>query len=421
MTNQVAAAARHPSRAQIGRVLWQNKTLILMCLPAIAFFFVFCYMPMPGMYIAFVKYNYRQGIFGSPFVGLKNFTFLFTSGQLSLLLRNTVLYNLAFIIIGNVLQVFFAILLNEVRCRVFKKTTQSLMFLPYFISDVLVSLLGYNLLNFDFGFISNLVRSMGGEMPKIYQNASAWPLVIILVNIWKGTGYGTVVYFAAITSMDTSMLEAAQIDGANGFQKIRYIILPTLKPTMVVLFLFAIGGILRDHSDKRSLDSAECLVYHVIVLDHRPGQAQILPHIGIHAVGDHFDGGLRHDPDVPTLRAGPATQGGNNLGNVLRLITDALHVGDHLQRRGDHPQIPGHGLLLQQELETDGLDLPLQLVNTVSLLLSLAGVLCAALQQRLASGGNDALTLAAHLGHFPIQQLQLLVKSASHGITQTFL
>lgn len=245
MTNQVAAVARHPSRAQIGRVLWQNKTLILMCLPAIAFFFVFCYMPMPGMYIAFVKYNYRLGIFGSPFVGLKNFTFLFTSGQLSLLLRNTVLYNLAFIIIGNVLQVFFAILLNEVRCRVFKKTTQSLMFLPYFISDVLVSLLVYNLLNYDFGFISNLVRSMGGEMPKIYQNASAWPLVIILVNIWKGTGYGTVVYFAAITSMDTSMLEAAQIDGANGFQKIRYIILPTLKPTVIVLFLFAIGGILK--------------------------------------------------------------------------------------------------------------------------------------------------------------------------------
>ena len=245
MTNQVAAAAPRSPRTRIGRTLWQNKTLILMCLPAIAFFFVFCYMPMPGMYIAFVKYNYRQGIFGSPFVGLKNFTFLFTSGQLSLLLRNTVLYNLAFIIIGNVLQVFFAILLNEVRCRVFKKTTQSLMFLPYFISDVLVSLLVYNLLNYDFGFISNLVRSMGGEMPKIYQNPSAWPLVIILVNIWKGTGYGTVVYFAAITSMDTSMLEAAQIDGANGFQKIRYIILPTLKPTVIVLFLFAIGGILK--------------------------------------------------------------------------------------------------------------------------------------------------------------------------------
>ena len=92
----------------------------------LAFFFIFCYMPMPGMYIAFVKYNYSLGIFNSPFVGLKNFTFLFTSGQLLLLLHNTVLYNLAFIIIGNVLQVFFAILLNEVQCKVFKKTAQSL-------------------------------------------------------------------------------------------------------------------------------------------------------------------------------------------------------------------------------------------------------------------------------------------------------
>ena len=244
MTKPVAAASR-PRRMRVGRMLWQNKTLILMCLPAIVFFFIFSYMPMPGMYIAFVKYNYQKGIFGSPFVGLKNFKFLFTSGQLLLLLRNTVLYNLAFIIVGNVLQLSFAILLNEVQSRMFKKTTQSLMFLPYFISDVLVSLLVYNLLNYDFGFISNLVRSMGGEMPKIYQNAGAWPLVIILVNIWKGTGYGTVVYFAAITSMDISMLEAAQIDGANGFQKIRYIILPTLKPTVVVLFLFAIGGILK--------------------------------------------------------------------------------------------------------------------------------------------------------------------------------
>lgn len=244
MTKPVAAAAR-PRRMRVGRMLWQNKTLILMCLPAIVFFFVFSYMPMPGMYIAFVKYNYQKGIFGSPFVGLRNFKFLFTSGQLLLLLRNTVLYNLAFIIVGNVLQLSFAILLNEVQSRTFKKTTQSLMFLPYFISDVLVSLLVYNMLNYDFGFISNLVRSMGGEMPKIYQNAGAWPLVILLVNIWKGTGYGTVVYFAAITSMDTSMLEAAQIDGANGFQKIRYIILPTLKPTVVVLFLFAIGGILK--------------------------------------------------------------------------------------------------------------------------------------------------------------------------------
>ena len=216
-----------------------------MCVPAIVFFFVFSYMPMPGAYIAFTNFQYNKGIWASPFVGLQNFQFLFMSGQLGLLLRNTILYNLAFIVLGNVLQLTFAILLNEVQSKRYKKVTQSMMFLPYFISDVLVSLLVYNLLNYDYGFISNLVRALGGEMPKVYQMAGAWPIIIVLVNLWKGTGYGTVVYFAAITGMDSSMLEAAQIDGANGFQRIRYIILPTLKPSVVILFLFAIGGILK--------------------------------------------------------------------------------------------------------------------------------------------------------------------------------
>ena len=232
-------------KPSILRLIVQNRTLILMCVPAIVFFFVFSYMPMPGAYIAFTNFQYNKGIWHSPFVGLNNFKLLFSSGQLTLLLRNTILYNLAFIVLGNVLQLTFAILLNEVRSAGFKKTSQSLMFLPYFISDVLVSLLVYNLLNYDYGFISNLVRALGGEMPKVYQMAGAWPFIIILVNLWKGTGYGTVVYFAAITGMDSSMLEAAQIDGANGFQRIRYIILPTLKPTVIILFLFAIGGILK--------------------------------------------------------------------------------------------------------------------------------------------------------------------------------
>lgn len=225
--------------------LWAHRTLILMCLPAIAFFFVFSYMPMPGAYIAFTNFNYAKGIWGSEFVGFKNFQFLFISGQLTLLLRNTVLYNVAFIVLGNFFQVFFAIMLNEVRSKAFKKVTQSMMFLPYFISAVLVSLLVYNLINYDYGFLSNLVRAMGGEMPKFYQMAGAWPIIIVIVNLWQSTGYGTVVYFAAITGIDTSMLEAAQIDGANGFQRIRYITLPCLKPTVIILFLFAIGGILK--------------------------------------------------------------------------------------------------------------------------------------------------------------------------------
>ena len=244
-------AKAHQATLVNGRkpTVWQNvsrnKTLILMCLPAIIFFFVFSYLPMPGAYIAFTNFQYDKGIWASPFVGLRNFQFLFISGQLGLLLKNTVLYNLAFIILGNVVQLAFAILLNEMQNKTYKKISQSIMFLPYFISDVLVSLLVYNLLNYDYGFVSNLVRSMGGEMPKVYQDANAWPFIIVLVNLWKSTGYGTVVYFAAITGMDSSMMEAAKIDGASTWQRIRYITLPTLKPTVIILFLFAIGGILK--------------------------------------------------------------------------------------------------------------------------------------------------------------------------------
>lgn len=245
MAKKREAAAVNYRKPSVGQTIWKNRTLILMCLPAIVFFFIFSYMPMPGAYIAFTNFQYDKGIWGSPFVGLRNFEFLFISGQLGLLLKNTVLYNLAFIVLGNLVQLAFAILLNEMVNKTYKKVSQSIMFLPYFISDVLVSLLVYNLLNYDYGFVSHLVRSMGGEMPKVYQNANAWPFIIVLVNLWKSTGYGTVVYFAAITGMDSSMMEAAKIDGANAWQRIRYITLPTLKPTVIILFLFAIGGILK--------------------------------------------------------------------------------------------------------------------------------------------------------------------------------
>ena len=216
-----------------------------MCVPAILFFLFFSYAPMPGAYVAFTNFNYNGGIFGSPFVGWRNFEFLFTSGQLTLLLRNTVLYNLVFIILGNIIQMFIAIMLNEVACKKFVKVTQSLMFLPYFISAVLVGLLVYNMINYDYGFLSNLVRSMGGDMPKLYSDPNTFPAVIIIAKLWQSTGYGTVVYFAAICGIDASMMEAAKVDGANGFQRIRYITLPCLKGTVIILFLFAIGGIVK--------------------------------------------------------------------------------------------------------------------------------------------------------------------------------
>lgn len=225
--------------------LKRNKTLLLMTLPVIIFFLIFSYLPMPGIYLAFIKYNYGQGIFKSPFVGLENFRFLVQSGQLANITINTVLYNLAFILLGNCLQIFVAILLNEVSSAKFKKTTQTIMFLPYFISAVIVGLLAYNILNFDYGFLNVLLRNFGLEPISAYSTPMAWPFIIVLINLWQGVGYGSIVYFAQITSIDAEVVEAAAIDGVNAFQKIRYIIIPWLKPTFIILLLFSLGGVLK--------------------------------------------------------------------------------------------------------------------------------------------------------------------------------
>lgn len=221
------------------------RALLLMCAPAVLFFFAFSYMPMPGIYVAFVKYNYRSGIFGSEFVGLDNFKFLLTSGKLFDLTRNTILYNLAFIILGNLVAVFMAILINELRAKYFKKVTQTMMFLPYFISHVLVGLLVYNLLNYDFGFVNSVLTRLGLERWGPYSDSSVWPILIVIIQLWKDTGYNSIVYFAAIMNIDMEIIESARVDGANGFQKIRYIILPSLKPTVIILLLFAMGGIVK--------------------------------------------------------------------------------------------------------------------------------------------------------------------------------
>ncbi len=233
------------SKLSFWQKLWRYRILTLMCLPAIIFFFAFSYMPLPGIYVAFVKYNYRDGIFGSKFVGLQNFQFLAESGKLFELTKNTILYNLAFILLGNILAVIVAILLNEISSKKFKKVSQTMMFLPYFISQVLVGVLVYNLLNYDTGFVNSVLTSLGLEKWQPYADPDVWPVLLVIIYLWQQTGYNSVVYFAAIMGIDAETIEAARVDGANAFQKIRYIILPSLKPTIVILLLFALGGIVK--------------------------------------------------------------------------------------------------------------------------------------------------------------------------------
>lgn len=227
----------------------KDRVFLIMCVPTILYFLVFAYLPMPGIYVAFTNFNYARGIFGSPFVGLDNLKFITMSGKLGLLIRNTVLYNLAFLVTSHVLQITIAILLNEIRNKKFRKLSQSFLILPNFISYVLVGLFSFALFNSTNGILGNILESFGKTEVSVYNMPAAWPAILVLVNLWKGAGYGSIVYFAALTGMDHEVLEAAQVDGASTIQRIRYITLPGLKPTVIILVLLSIGGILRGNFD----------------------------------------------------------------------------------------------------------------------------------------------------------------------------
>lgn len=225
--------------------LKKYRALLLMLTPAVLFFLLFAYVPMAGIVLAFKQFNYQGGIFGSPWNGLENFRFFMESGDAWRVTRNTALYNIAFIIVNNLLQIVTAILLFEVAGKWFRKVTQTVLFLPYFISWVVVGAIAYNLFNYDVGTLNVMLRSIGLGPIDIYNTAAYWPLILIVVSAWKALGYGSIMYLAAITSIDTEMYEAAEIDGANIFQRIIKITIPNLMPTVIILFLLAIGNIFR--------------------------------------------------------------------------------------------------------------------------------------------------------------------------------
>lgn len=229
--------------------LSRNKIMFLMVAPALLFFIVFSYIPMVGVYLAFTKFSFDGGIFGSPFIGMENFKFLYQSGTLWNLTKNTVLYNLAFIFIGNFLQLVCAIFLSQIGNKYFKKATQSIMFLPFFISWVLVGAFVFNLFNSDTGVINTLLKQLGMQPYDFYLNTAPWKYIIVFFSVWKGLGYGTVIYLASIMSISDEYYEAAEIDGANIFQQIRSITIPLLTPTFILLIIFSLGGILKGQFD----------------------------------------------------------------------------------------------------------------------------------------------------------------------------
>lgn len=222
----------------------RNWLLFIFLIPCAVFFLINNYLPMVGVYFAFTQFNFRDHLFASPFVGFKNFEFLLRSEILHLT-SNTILYNVVFIVVGNVLQMLFAVLISHVENKGLRKISQTMIFMPYFVSYVILRVLVFNLFEYEVGLINNFVTSLGFERIDFYNTPGYWPYLITIFYLWKNIGYGMVVYLATITGISSEYYEAAQIDGANIYQQIWYITVPLLKPTFIILLLYSLGGIMK--------------------------------------------------------------------------------------------------------------------------------------------------------------------------------
>lgn len=216
-----------------------------MAVPAVLFVFVLQYIPMTGLILAFKNYRFNLGIFGSAWNGLENFRFLFISGDGFRITRNTFLYNLMNLITSQTLAVLVAVAISEMAGRQYKKFCQSVIFLPYFISWVIVGTFVFNIFNYETGVLNNFLTSLGAGPVNVYDKPIVWPFIICAFNSWKWCGYNSVIYIAAISTIDPECYEAADIDGANIFHKVWYIIFPSIRPTLITMLLLQVGRILR--------------------------------------------------------------------------------------------------------------------------------------------------------------------------------
>jgi putative aldouronate transport system permease protein len=234
---------RTRSKSALGK-LWKFRALFILALPGVLMLVINNYLPMFGIFLAFKDLNYTKGIWGSDWVGFKNFEFLFASNDAWIIIKHTLLYNVAFLVINTTLAVFLAILLNEVKNRVLSKIFQSTVILPNFISMVIVGYLVFGFLNPELGFINkSILEPMGNEPITWYASPDYWPYILTIVNTWKSVGYAAIVYLAAIIGIDQEYYEAALIDGAGKWKQMTKITIPLITPVIIILTLLAIGRI----------------------------------------------------------------------------------------------------------------------------------------------------------------------------------
>ncbi len=224
----------------------KNAPLYSMFIPAAVLLIIFNYLPMFGLVTAFKDFNFSDGIFGSPWMDpwYGNFKYLFSTGAALRATRNTIFLNVLFIFFELVIEVAFAIMFAELRSKKLKSGIQFGIFLPYFISWIVVGLFSYNLFSYEHGSLNNLRALMGMEPYNWYEHPYIWILILVIFRIWKMCGYGMVMYIAALGAIDTSYYEAAEIDGATRWQRIRYVSLPLIAPTIITLLLLNCGKIM---------------------------------------------------------------------------------------------------------------------------------------------------------------------------------
>lgn len=229
--------------------LWKDikrdKWLYIFLVPFLLYFLIFKYIPMLGSVMAFQDFKFSTGIFGSEWVGLKHFTKLFGSNNFWMILRNTISLNIASVIFGFPIPIILAIFLNEINCKWFKKLTQSIMYLPHFMSWVVLGGILIEILSPSTGVINIILNRVFGIEPIYFLGSTTWwPVIFVLSGIWQGAGWGTIVYLAAITGIDAELYEAAAIDGANKLKRIIHITLPGLAPTIVIMLILRMGSMM---------------------------------------------------------------------------------------------------------------------------------------------------------------------------------
>ena len=229
------------------RIRWKKAVpLFLMMIPGLFYLCINNYLPMTGILVAFKDYDPLGGIFGSKWIGFENFKFLFHSSDTIYILRNTLLYNVAFIILNTLFSVGMAVLLAEITNRLAVKFYQTALLLPSLVSTVILSYMVLLFLDGKTGYINNTILSFLNRSPvSWYSEPKYWPFILVFVNVWKGIGYSMIIYLSSIVGISVDYFEAARIDGATKWQQIKCITLPLLKPTVITLFILSVGQIFR--------------------------------------------------------------------------------------------------------------------------------------------------------------------------------